>query len=114
MLGPAIYVVQLGYAVAASSFRPDAIGLSGGQVRDAAEDTENLRKRFVQLVGKPELTFVAGASEGGLITVEVVEWFGKDSECKLNYDGAVSICGPVAGGVRNWNYAFDLRVVYQY
>src|SRR5712692_11992868 len=35
-LGVGLPALSLGYAAAASSFRPDAIGLSGWQVRDAA------------------------------------------------------------------------------
>ena len=36
-------VLQLGFAVAASSYRPDAIGLGGWAAKDGAEDTEHLR-----------------------------------------------------------------------
>ncbi len=103
-----------GFAAAASSFRPDAIGLSGWQVRDAAEDTENLRQRFVQLVGRPQKTYIVGASEGGLITAETIERFARDEHGGLNYDGAMPLCGPVAGGDANWCGGFDLRTVYQF
>jgi hypothetical protein len=113
-LGPGAALLQLGFAAAASSYRPDAIGLSGWVVKDGAEDTELLRQRFVELVGKPERTFVIGASEGGLITAEVAERFGRDEHGKLNYDGAMPLCGPLAGGRRNWWGGFDLRVVYQF
>src|ERR1700730_13524439 len=51
--GPVNYLTNLGYAVAASSFRPNPMGLGGWSVKDGAEDTENLRKRFVDLFGKP-------------------------------------------------------------
>ncbi len=112
-LGVGLPALSLGYAAAASSFRPDAIGLSGWQVRDAAEDTENLRQRFVQLAGRPHKTYIVGASEGGLITAETIERFARD-EGRLNYDGAMPLCGPVAGGDANWCGGFDLRAVYQY
>ena len=45
-LGPGAGLLQLGFAVAASSYRPDALGLGGWAVKDGAEDTENLRRRF--------------------------------------------------------------------
>src|SRR6266852_4777090 len=77
-LGVGLPALSLGYAAAASSFRPDAIGLSGWQVRDAAEDTENLRQRFVELMGRPHKTYIVGASEGGLITAETIERFAYD------------------------------------
>ncbi len=113
-LGVAGPLLQLGFAAAASSFRPDAVGLGGWVVEDAAEDTEKLRKRFVEMFGRPELTFVTGASEGGLITAEIVERFARDEDGKLNYNGSLPLCGPVAGGRKNWYGGFDLRVVYQY
>jgi hypothetical protein len=83
-------------------------------VRDGAEDTENLRKRFVDTFGFPEMTLVVGASEGGLVTASIIEQFGVDGKGNLNYHGALPMCGPLAGGRRNWYGGFDLRVVYQY
>ena len=112
-LGPGAALLQLGFAAAASSYRPDAVGLGGWAVKDGAEDTENLRQRFVEMFGQPELTFVTGASEGGLITAEIEERFGRDKHGKLNYNGSLPLCGPVAGGRKNWYGGFDLRVVYQ-
>lgn len=113
-LGPGTGLLQLGFAVAASSYRPDAIGLGGWAVRDGAEDTENLRRRFIEIFGRPEMTFVVGASEGGLITAEIAERFGRGENGKLNYDGSLPLCGPLAGGRRNWWGGFDLRVVSQF
>src|SRR6266851_763437 len=116
LLGTSVGLPALaqGFAVAASSFRPDAAGFSGWQVRDAEEDTENLRQRFVQLVGRPQKTYLTGASEGGLIVAETIERFARDEEGRLNYDGALPLCGAVAGGDANWCGGFDLRTVYQF
>jgi hypothetical protein len=113
-LGPALAFMQFGFAAAASSYRPDAAGLGGWAVKDGAEDTDNLRLRFIDIFGRPERTFVVGASEGGLITATIVERFGRDADGNLNYDGALPLCGPLAGGRKNWYGGFDLRVVYQY
>jgi hypothetical protein len=113
-LGVGLAALTQGFAAAASSFRPDAIGLSGWQVRDAAADTENLRQRFVELVGRPQKTYIVGASEGGLIVAETIERFARDEDGRLNYDGALPLCGAVAGGDANWCGGFDLRTVYQY
>jgi len=66
------------------------------------------------MFGRPELTFVTGGSEGGLITAEIVERFVRDEDGKLNYNGSLPLCAPGAGGRRNWYGGFDLRVVYQY
>jgi hypothetical protein len=107
-------VLQLGFAVAASSYRPDAIGLGGWAAKDGAEDTEHVRRRFVEIFGRPVETFVVGASLGGLITAEMVERFGRGEDGRLNYDGALPVCGVLAGARRHWNGEFDRRVVYQY
>lgn len=113
-LGPAGALLQLGFAAAASSYRPDAVGLGGWAVKDGAEDTELLRQRFIEIFGRPEMTFVIGASEGGIITAEIAERFGRDDHGRLNYDGSMPLCGPLAGGRKNWYGGFDLRVVYQF
>ncbi|HXN25386.1 MAG TPA: hypothetical protein VOA41_21855 [Candidatus Dormibacteraeota bacterium] len=113
-LGPSLGFLQFGFAAAASSYRPNAIGLGGWAVKDGAEDTDNLRRRFIELFGRPDRTFVVGASEGGLITAAIAELFGRDEDGNLNYDGALPLCGPLAGGRKNWYGGFDLRVIYQY
>ena len=113
-LGYSALLLSQGYAVAASSYRPDPIGLGGWAVADGAEDTENLRRRFIEMFGFPELTFVVGASEGGIVTATMIELFGTDKRGNLNYNGAMPMCGPLAGGRRNWYGGLDLRVVYQY
>jgi len=51
---------------------------------------------------------------GGLIVAETIERFARDEEGRLNYDGALPLCGAVAGGDANWCGGFDLRTVYQY
>src|SRR5260370_8257032 len=96
-LGVGLLALTQGFAAAASSFRPDAIGLSGWQVRDAAEDTENLRQRFVQLARRPPLkTYIVGASEGGLIVAETLERLARDEEGRLHSHCAPPLCLPVA------------------
>jgi hypothetical protein len=113
-LDPASRLLPLGYAAAASSYRPDSQGLGGWAVADGAEDTENLRQFFVSQVGPPDQTIVIGASEGGLVTAAIIEEFGSNPDGTLNYNGALQLCGPLAGGRRNWYGGFDLRTVYQY
>ena len=113
-LGPPFLLLFQGFAAAASSYRPDALGLGGWAVADAAADTESVRQRFVKIFGPPSETYVVGASEGGLVTAKVAEVYGTGSDGTLNYNGSMPMCGPLAGGRRNWYGGFDLRVVYQY
>ena len=92
-----------GYASATSTFRS-----VGWDVDDAIKDIENVRRRFVEKYGKPKYTYLWGHSEGGMITSTVIEYL------PHTYDGALPMCGPGAGARRNFNGAFDLRVVYEY
>jgi alpha-beta hydrolase superfamily lysophospholipase len=95
--------VRQGYAWAASSYRRPGYG-----VRMAAEDTENLRRIFVEAFGKPERTILHGQSWGGNVAAKGIELY------PGNYDGVVLTNGMIAGGTRNYLHRADLRAVYQY
>lgn len=92
-----------GYAVATTTFRS-----VGWYVKDAVKDIENLRRYFVKKYGKPKYTYLWGHSGGGMVTSTVIEYLPDV------YDGAAPLCGTAAGARRNFNGAFDLRVVYEY
>jgi hypothetical protein len=110
---PVVLLVE-GFAVAASSYRPNALGMGGWAVADAAADTDHLRLRFIEMFGKPAATYVVGGSEGGIVTAKIVEELGVAADGSFNYNGSLPMCGPLAGGRRNFYGAFDIRVVYQY
>ena len=97
-----------GVAVAASGFRPAFTPRTG------AEDTEVLRRLFVNNFGQPRRTIVYGGSYGGLVTAKVAELYGLSSEGSVQYDGALPQCGIMAGDRRRGYYWLDMRVVYQY
>jgi hypothetical protein len=90
-----------GYASATTTFRS-----VGWYVEDAIKDVENLRRYFVKKYGKPRYTYLWGHSGGGMVTSTVIEYVPR------TYDGALPMCGPGAGARRNFNGAFDLRVLY--
>lgn len=92
-----------GYAIATTTFRS-----SGWYVKDAVKDIENLRRYFVKHYGKPKFAYMWGHSGGGMVTAAVIEY------TPNRYDGALPLCGPVAGARRNFNGAFDLRSLYEY
>jgi len=93
----------MGYASATTTFRS-----VGWYVKDSIKDIEAVRRRFVKEHGKPTHTYLWGHSGGGMVTSTVIELFPK------TYDGAMPMCGPGAGARRNFNGAFDLRVLYEY
>lgn len=101
--------VRQGFAWAASSYRRPGYG-----VRMAAEDTENLRKIFVQTFGKPAHTILHGQSWGGNVAAKGIELYALNADGSRNYDGAVLTSGMLAGGTRNYLHRADLRAVYQY
>ena len=103
LLLPGLAFVPPGAASAVTTFRS-----VGWYLKDGVKDIENLRRSFVKKHGKPKHTYIWGHSGGGLITEAVIEYF------PGTYDGAAPMCGPGAGGWRNFNAAFDLRVLYEY
>src|SRR2546425_2520733 len=103
LLLPGLLFVPPGYATAVTTFRS-----VGWYLKDAVKDIENLRRYFVKKHGKPRHTYIWGHSGGGMVTEAVIEYFPR------TYEGAAPMCGPGAGGWRNFNGAFDLRVLYEY
>jgi pimeloyl-ACP methyl ester carboxylesterase len=92
-----------GYASATTTFRSE-----GWYIKDSIKDIENLRRYFVKKYKQPTHTYLWGHSGGGLVTSTVIEYFPD------TYEGAMPMCGPGAGARRNFNGAFDLRVLYEY
>ncbi len=101
--------VRLGYAWAGSSYRRPGYG-----VRMAAEDTENLRKIFIQTFGRPQHTILHGQSWGGNVAAKGIELYAVNADGTRNYDAALLTSGMLAGGTRNYLHRADLRAVYQY
>ncbi|MEO3868749.1 hypothetical protein ABGB18_07965 [Nonomuraea sp. B12E4] len=100
-------MVREGYAWAGSAYRRGGYG-----TRMAAEDTENLRRLFVEEFGRPRRTYVHGQSWGGNVAAKVAEIYGRRPGSP--YDGVLLTSGVLAGGSRGYDYRVDLRVVYQY
>ncbi len=90
-----------GLALAATTYRSDT-----PLARDATDDIEELRRIFVRQFGRPKRTVVWGLSFGGLVAARCAERF-------KTFDGAVSLCGLVAGTLRSLYTQLDVRTVYQ-
>jgi hypothetical protein len=99
-------MVDEGYAWAGSSYRRGGYG-----TRMAAEDTENVRRLFVDRFGTPKRTYLHGQSWGGNVAAKVLETYAAPHG---PYDGALLTSGVLGGGSRGYDYRVDLRVVYQY
>ena len=102
-------MVRAGYAWAGSTFRQ-----GGVEVRAAAEDTERLRKIFVQQVARPQRTILHGQSWGASVAAKGAEMFQATAGDQRPYDAVLLTSGVLAGGTRSYDFRTDLRVVYQY
>jgi hypothetical protein len=102
-------MVKAGYAWAGSTFRQ-----GGVEVRAAAEDTERLRRIFIDHVGSPRRTILHGQSWGASVAAKGAEMFTAASLGKVPYDAVLLSSGVLGGGTRSYDFRTDLRVVYQY
>lgn len=100
--------VRAGYAWAGSVFRQGGVA-----VRSAAEDTERVRRIFVQHVGQPTRTLLHGQSWGASVAAKTAEMYAGPG-MRSPYDAVLLSSGVVAGGTRSYDFRLDLRVVYQY
>lgn len=94
--------VQQGHAWAGSVFRQ-----GGFAVTTAAEDTDRVRRIFVEHVAKPQRTLLHGQSWGAMVATKAAELF-PDS-----WEGMLLTSGVVAGP-STYDFRLDLRVIYQY
>lgn len=94
--------VQQGHAWAGSVFRQ-----GGFAVTTAAEDTDRVRRIFVEHVAKPRRTLLHGQSWGAMVATRAAELFPK------SWEGMLLTSGVVAGPT-TYDFRLDLRVIYQH
>ncbi len=94
--------VKEGHAWAGSVFRQ-----GGFAVTTAAEDTERVRRIFVDHVAKPRTTLLHGQSWGAMVAARAGEMFSK------SWDGILLTSGVVAGPT-TYDFRLDIRALYQY
>jgi pimeloyl-ACP methyl ester carboxylesterase len=101
-------VVKAGHAWAGSSFRQGGVA-----VRAAAEDTERLRRIFLQHVAQPRLTLLHGQSWGASVAAVGASVYTDDGQGRRPYDAVLLSSGVLAGGSKAYDFRLDLRVLYQ-
>ena len=94
--------VREGHAWAGSVFRQ-----GGFAVTTAAEDTERVRRIFVEHVAKPRRTLLHGQSWGAMVATRAAEMFPK------SWDGMLLTSGVVAGPA-TYDFRMDVRSIYQH
>lgn len=102
-------VVRAGYAWAASTFRQGGVA-----VTSAAEDTERVRRIFVDHVAKPKRTVLHGQSWGASVAAKAAELYAAPGAKPPAYDAVLLTSGVLGGGTRSYDVRLDLRVVYQH
>jgi pimeloyl-ACP methyl ester carboxylesterase len=91
-----------GYAVAYSSYSK-----YGFAVREGTLDTQHLDHLFIRHFGRPQRTFLAGHSLGGLVCVRLVE------SRPNRYDGVLTIAGMIGGSQAEIDYMAHLRILFE-
>ncbi|MFI1358459.1 alpha/beta hydrolase family protein [Streptomyces sp. NPDC020898] len=89
-------LLDAGYALIGSSYASN-----GWAVTDAVPDQLATLDRFTERFGEAGRTIAWGRSYGGLVTTALAERHAD------RFDGSLSICGLVQGGVANWNNTLD-------
>ncbi len=92
----AYYYYAQGWALAGSSY-----ATTGWAVQQAIPDQIATLDAFASAVGTPIETIAWGHSLGGMITAGLIQ------EYPERFNGALPICGVLAGGVGFWNEALD-------
>ena len=82
------FLLDHGYALAGSSY-----ATTGFAMEQALDDQADVVGIFRQQVAKPTTTIAWGTSLGGMVTASLLE---RHPEL---FDGGLSMCGPLAGGV---------------
>jgi pimeloyl-ACP methyl ester carboxylesterase len=93
--------VREGHAWAGSVFRQ-----GGFAATTAAEDTERVRRIFVEHVAKPRRTLLHGQSWGAMVATRAAELYPK------SWEGILLTSGVVAGPA-TYDFRLDLRAIYQ-
>jgi hypothetical protein len=92
-----------GYALAASGY-----STQGWAIQQALHDQVAVLDHFNALgFGRPHRTIAWGASLGGIITAGLLQ------DDPTRFDGAVPLCGVLAGGVGVWNLGLDGQFVFK-
>lgn len=94
--------VKAGHAWAGSVFRQ-----GGFAVTTAAEDTDRVRRIFVEHVAKPKRTLLHGQSWGGMVATRAAELY------PASWDGMLLTSGVVAGPA-TYDFRIDMRAIYQH
>jgi predicted esterase len=90
------FLLDHGFALAGSSYAH-----TGWALQEGVPDQLAVLDEFDRQVGHPSTTIAWGHSLGGIMTAGLVQ------AAPQRFDGALPMCGVLAGGVGTWNQALD-------
>ena len=95
-------VQSLGFAFATTSYRQNGLAVVEG-----ADDIRALVRAFPSVAPRsPARTYIAGVSEGGLVTTLLIE------QSPELFSGGLAACGPIGDFRQHVNYLGDFRVLF--
>ena len=97
--------MRLGFAFATSSYHKNGVA-----TEQATHDLLDLITYFETSVppGSLQRVFIVGASEGGLVAIQLLE------QHPDRFDAGLALCAPAGGAPHHIKYAGDFRVVFDY
>jgi pimeloyl-ACP methyl ester carboxylesterase len=96
-------VTGMGYALAITSYSKNGLAVVQG-----IQDIVNLVEVFKNVCQRPRHVFLAGVSEGALVTTLAVE------QHPEIFSGGLALCGPIGDFRSQLNYLADFRIVFDY
>ncbi len=97
-------VQELGFAFATTTYRQ-----TGLTIVEGVEDVRQLALAFRAVTGKRAQRFIiAGASEGGIVTVLVLEKY------PSLFAGGLAMCGPIGNFRFQTDYVANFRILFDY
>lgn len=101
---PEVFLAQ-GFAFATSSYHKNGVA-----TEQASNDLLGLIGYFETLVqpGSLKRVFIVGASEGGLVAIQLLE------QHPSRFAAGLALCAPAGGAPKQIKYAEDFRVVFDY
>ena len=94
---------QFGYAFALSSYRKNGLA-----IKEGIQDSEDLVTIFKGKFPELQKVYIAGASEGGLVSALSIE------QLSNVYSAGLPACGPIGDFRLQLNYIGDFRVIFDY
>jgi pimeloyl-ACP methyl ester carboxylesterase len=91
-----------GFAVAYSSYSEHGYAL-----KDGVQRTHQLSGLFTRHFRRPQHTYLMGHSLGGMVVLAMAEQY-------QQYDGALSLCSFVGGGLMQTEYIANVRVLFDF